>query len=160
MWRRAESSASLLQSSVSHDPSEIILICWFIISVETVVLLHIFLEPVILFSLNIWWIKSYKEQHLLKMELFYDIIFTITFYLFNTSLLNKIINLLIFFNSSVYCSTKFIFRKNTPLFNFLFIKQSWKKYHRSQTSEAAQLFPTLIINQHINMISVWHWRLE
>ncbi len=25
----AESSASLLQSSVSHDPSEIILICWF-----------------------------------------------------------------------------------------------------------------------------------
>ncbi len=38
---KAEFSASLLQSSVSHDPSEIILICWFaaqetfmIISVE------------------------------------------------------------------------------------------------------------------------------
>ncbi len=27
--REAEFSASLLQSSVSHDPSEIILICWF-----------------------------------------------------------------------------------------------------------------------------------
>ncbi len=26
---QAEFSASLLQSSVSHDPSEIILICWF-----------------------------------------------------------------------------------------------------------------------------------
>jgi len=26
---KAEFSASLLQSSVSHDPSEIILICWF-----------------------------------------------------------------------------------------------------------------------------------
>ncbi len=40
---KAEFSVSLLQSSVSHDPSEIILICWFadketfliIISVET-----------------------------------------------------------------------------------------------------------------------------
>ncbi len=26
---KAEYSASLLQSSVSHDPSEIIIICWF-----------------------------------------------------------------------------------------------------------------------------------
>ncbi len=26
---KAEFSASLIQSSVSHDPSEIILICWF-----------------------------------------------------------------------------------------------------------------------------------
>jgi len=37
---KTEFSASLLQSSVSHDPSEIILISWFIISVETGVLLH------------------------------------------------------------------------------------------------------------------------
>ncbi len=29
MWCKAEFSASLLQSSVSHDPSEIILIYWF-----------------------------------------------------------------------------------------------------------------------------------
>jgi len=29
LWCKAEFSASLLQSSVSHDPSEIILICWF-----------------------------------------------------------------------------------------------------------------------------------
>ncbi len=28
MWWKAVFSASLLQSSVSHDPSEIILICW------------------------------------------------------------------------------------------------------------------------------------
>jgi len=27
--KKTEFSASLLQSSVSHDPSEIILICWF-----------------------------------------------------------------------------------------------------------------------------------
>ncbi len=29
LWHNAEFSASLRQSSVSHDPSEIILICWF-----------------------------------------------------------------------------------------------------------------------------------
>ncbi len=29
LWCKAEFSASLLESSVSHDPSEIILICWF-----------------------------------------------------------------------------------------------------------------------------------
>ncbi len=28
-WCKAKFSASLLQSSVSHDPSEIIAICWF-----------------------------------------------------------------------------------------------------------------------------------
>ncbi len=28
-WHKAEFSASLLQSSVSHDPSEIIIIYWF-----------------------------------------------------------------------------------------------------------------------------------
>ncbi len=43
LWCSAEFSASLLMSSVSHDPSEIILICWFIMSVETVVLFHIVL---------------------------------------------------------------------------------------------------------------------
>ncbi len=33
LWSKAEFSSSLLQSSVSHDPSEIILKCWIIISV-------------------------------------------------------------------------------------------------------------------------------
>jgi len=45
LWRKAEFSASFLQSSVSHDPSEIFLICWFeaqetfliIISVEMLI---------------------------------------------------------------------------------------------------------------------------
>ncbi len=36
------------------------------------------------------------------------------------------------------------------LLNFLFIKESWKK---SQKYWTAQLFPTLIINQHIIIIS-------
>ncbi len=31
MWCKTEFSGSLLQSSVSHDPSEIILICWFVV---------------------------------------------------------------------------------------------------------------------------------
>ncbi len=51
MMVKTEFSASLLQSSVSHDPSEIILICWFaaketfiiIINVENS-LLQIFVE--------------------------------------------------------------------------------------------------------------------
>ncbi len=60
MWCKAEFSASLLQSSV-HDPSEIILICWFIINIGNrcaAYFLNVFiiiiinkkkLEPVILF---------------------------------------------------------------------------------------------------------------
>jgi len=50
---KAEFSVSLLQSSVSHAPSEIMKICWFaqemyiiIINGETVVLLHIFEENI------------------------------------------------------------------------------------------------------------------
>ncbi len=57
---------------------------------------------------------------------------------------------------------------------FLFIKESWKKYHRFQKKQktkkkqAAQLFPTLIIirnvswaaNQHIIMISEDHVTLK
>ncbi len=58
-------SASLLQSLVSHDPSGVILICWFAaqetfiitVSDETVVLLtRFFQDP--------WWIESWTEQHL------------------------------------------------------------------------------------------------
>ncbi len=60
---------TLLQSSVSHDPSEIILICWFgslvtitiIINVETVVVLD--LVGTIhdtFYSRFIWWIESSK----------------------------------------------------------------------------------------------------
>ncbi len=51
LWCKAEFSASLLQSSVSHDPSEIILMCLFgaqyflLLSVlNKVVLLNIFVE--------------------------------------------------------------------------------------------------------------------
>ncbi len=49
----------LLQSSVSHDPSEIILICWFIFSVKTVVLLNIFMNLSYFF---LCWIKSKKSS--------------------------------------------------------------------------------------------------
>ncbi len=41
----------LLRSSVSHDPSEIILICDLLSVLETVVLFNIILEPVILFRI-------------------------------------------------------------------------------------------------------------
>ncbi len=35
---KAEFSASLLQSSVSHDPSEIILICWFVAQLLSIII--------------------------------------------------------------------------------------------------------------------------
>ncbi len=38
--KKAEFSASLLQFSVSHDPSEIILICWFAVQ-ETFIFINV-----------------------------------------------------------------------------------------------------------------------
>ncbi len=64
---QTEFSASLLQSSVSHDPSEI---CWFA-SQETFLIINvenIFVEYVIHFFLKILWeAERLQEQHLLKM---------------------------------------------------------------------------------------------
>ncbi len=75
LWRKAE--FSLLMSSVSHHPSEIILICWFvaqesfliIINVEKVVLLNIFVEIMIQFQ-YFWLIESAKEHNLFEIEQF------------------------------------------------------------------------------------------
>ncbi len=70
-------SASLLQSSVSHDPSEIILICWFaaqktfliIINVKTVVLLNIFVETIIYLFRFLWWIEVLKTAFIQNQNL-------------------------------------------------------------------------------------------
>ncbi len=68
---------------MSHDPLEIILICWFaeetfliIINVKTVMLLIIFVKIMI---------------HLFEIEIYYNIInaFTVTIGQFNVSLQNK-----------------------------------------------------------------------
>ncbi len=68
---------SFLRSLVSHDPSEIIQICWFcahenisfllLAMMKTVKLPNIFVEMDIFF----WWIESLKEQHLLEIENFW-----------------------------------------------------------------------------------------
>ncbi len=96
LWSKAEFSASLLQSSVSHDPSEIILKCWIIISVAdlicwfTVKLLCclIFLEPVLLFSLIN---KKLKRIAFIQIDIFSNnISLYYQFYPCNTSLLNKV----------------------------------------------------------------------
>jgi len=63
---------SLLQSSVSHDPSEITIICWFaaqetfliIIIIEIVVLLIIFVETIMQFIRILWWIEGIKKHDL------------------------------------------------------------------------------------------------
>ncbi len=76
---KAEFSASLLQSSVSHDPSEIILICWFaaqekMYSYYQVVLLHIFFrilwriersESLMSLLNNLCWLKVLMSLFLL-----------------------------------------------------------------------------------------------
>ncbi len=63
-------------------------------------------------------------------------------------------------NSSAYWNTKCIFQINIVIFNFLFIKESWKIITGHKQYEAAKLFPTLIINQHIRMISEDHVTLK
>ncbi len=57
----------LLQFLVSHDPSEIILICWFaaqeailVINVENVCAAYVFVEK-LFYILNIWWIFFFDE---------------------------------------------------------------------------------------------------
>ncbi len=86
MWCKAEFSASLLQSSVSHDPSEIILICWF--AAQKTVLTIINLEiscavsyPLVCRYVNSWqylypfycsWRKNCKSDHLEKYCHFYN----------------------------------------------------------------------------------------
>ncbi len=79
--------ASLLQSSVSHDPSEIILICWFA-DQETSdyyqcwkQLCCFFWKPSYIFCMILWSIESSKEQHLFETEIYCNIInvFNVTF---------------------------------------------------------------------------------
>ncbi len=76
---KAVFSASSLQSSVSHDPSEIILICWFAAQ-ETLLSM---LKKTNWDSLN---------RNLYEVEMYSMNVFTVTFDQFNASLLNKSIN--------------------------------------------------------------------
>ncbi len=69
LWSKAEFSESLLQSSVSHDPSEIILLYvdlvlkkQFLPMLKTVVLHNIFVEIITHFFHN------EKQQHLFKVD--------------------------------------------------------------------------------------------
>ncbi len=84
LWRKAEFSASLLQSSVSHDHSQIILICCFAMFRNIdyqgclIFLKHFFCEN--WEFQDFWWIESLKEQHLFNMEIFCNNL-TATFYL-------------------------------------------------------------------------------
>ncbi len=69
-------SASLLQSLVSHDPSEFILICWFasqgtfiiiIIMLKTVVLIYIFVKTMILHF------KAFFDEQKIKNSIYFNI---------------------------------------------------------------------------------------
>ncbi len=84
----------IFHSSVSHDPSEIILICWFAVQENYCQywkqLLNIFVETQIFFTI-LWWIEISKDQHCFVIRIFCNIIvvFNVTFDQFNASLLNK-----------------------------------------------------------------------
>ncbi len=77
LWRKAEFSASFLQSSVSRDPSEMFLISWFAQEtfsflwsmLKTVMLLDIFVgKNDTFFSESFDEDKSSKEQHLFDQK--------------------------------------------------------------------------------------------
>ncbi len=73
-------------SSMSHNPSEMILICWFgaqctflvIIKVENSFLIF-FWKLRYLFSRILWWIEFSTEQHLFKIKIFCKNIIVFTF---------------------------------------------------------------------------------
>ncbi len=72
---KVEFSASLLQSSVSHDPSEITLICWF--AAQNIFLINyqcwkrfIFYGTHAVFFRILWWINVQKNSMSLKQKSF------------------------------------------------------------------------------------------
>ncbi len=87
-----EFSASLLQFSVSHDASAIIIICWFaaqetfIFSIKKQYLK----KNMIVFCKIIWWIERLKEQHLFEIEIFLTNAFIWSKATVKAFLLNKI----------------------------------------------------------------------
>ncbi len=67
LWSKAEFSASLLQSLVSHDPSEIILICWFAAQETLIITIIIYVE----YNIHYTCIYCYFDQfnaHLLLIN--------------------------------------------------------------------------------------------
>ncbi len=86
---------------MSHDPSEIIPICWFAAQKnvssydyqywkQLLCLIFLFKSWYIYFRI-LGWIWSLKEQHLFEMKIFCNIknVFTVTFDQFNASMLKK-----------------------------------------------------------------------
>ncbi len=92
-------SASLLQSSVSHDPSEIILICWFAAQ-ETFLIISWFLENVIFLQDSLMNSKLKRTAFIWNRYILYTNAFCFNFDQFNASLLNNSIhsnNIYLFF---------------------------------------------------------------
>ncbi len=75
LWGKAEFSASILKSSVSHDPSEIILICWFIINVGKICAALKCLGPVKLF---LGFFLGFRKKHLLILPSNFWTVYCIT----------------------------------------------------------------------------------
>ncbi len=64
LWCKAEFSASLLQYSVSHDPSQIILICWF--AAQDKFILLAMLKTAFIWNRNLLW--YYNLMHSCRIQ--------------------------------------------------------------------------------------------
>ncbi len=89
LWCNAVFSALLLQSSVSHDPSEIIIICWF--AAQETFLIIIFFENSCSATYFLWKLWHILFFRILRwIEIFCNInVFTVHFDQFNAPLLKK-----------------------------------------------------------------------
>ncbi len=82
---------SLLQSSVSHDLSEIILMHWFAAQKIFCIILNVENSYALKFFWYnfLWWIEASNEEHLFEIKIFCNIINASNFFnTFNASLLN------------------------------------------------------------------------
>jgi len=66
---KAECSTSLLQSSVSHDPSEITLTGWFEAQETFVMIINVENSFLHFYFRILWWIERSKEQFLWNINL-------------------------------------------------------------------------------------------
>jgi len=67
---------------MSHDPSEIILICRFAAQ-ETFIIINVESRCIQFRFRILWWIESSKEQHLSEKDDLYKCLYTVTFDQFN-----------------------------------------------------------------------------
>ncbi len=122
LWCKAEFSAS----SVLHDPSEIILICWFDAQETFLIIINAEKVCCLIFLWILWYVFQHslinrKNSIYLKKKYFVINIFTVTFDQFDVSLLNKNINLFLWNLSITQTFIQFVVCITQLLLNLLWV---------------------------------------